>query len=193
MGVRRAVWVILLAGALLTGCGKEEDSELPETFGPGSGGPQANSAAGVTFEFTNAAGTPIGAMTYDGSFFADVTATLPTTNGLFLVLSTPPALTGAGLTLRFLRFTGRADTACRFRAAVLARDQGYTILQSGDRLNSRGLEFHQVDLARGGAGLSLFCVSLRERVGLMVRGEAPSPATLGNLQVHAVLNSIGTF
>ena len=186
--------MILLAGALLTGCGGEaEDSELPGIFGPGSGGTPVNTATSVSFDFKDASSTPIGTMTYDDNYFPDVTVALPTTTGLLLVLSTPPAPTGDGLSLVFTRIAGRPDTACRFLAAVLARDQAYTILQSGDRLNSRGLEFHQVDLARGGAGLSLFCVSLREPVGLMVRGEAPSPATLGNLQVYAVLNSIGTL
>ena len=68
----------------------------------------------MPFQFSNGAGTPIGAMTHDGSYFADVTATLPTTTGLFLVLSTPLAPTGAGLTWTFLRLNGRADTAYLF-------------------------------------------------------------------------------
>ncbi|HEX9843679.1 MAG TPA: hypothetical protein VGC20_13055, partial [bacterium] len=85
----------------------------------------------------------------------------------------------------------RPDTPCRFHAALLARDEGFTISGDGeDRVNDRGVVFHEVVLVKGAQLLRLDCAQLTGIFGVEMFGDSLVSGGLDTQQVHAVLNSI---
>lgn len=179
---RAGAVVALLLAALLPGCAMEPEDELSGPFGPGAGGPAVPQGAVRTVALTTAGGAPMGSLQYDDGYFA--AAPVPET--LVVLDSGAPD----AVTLAVTRITGRPDTPCRFSAALLARDEGYTILASGDRTNANGLEFHQVNLVRGSTYQRFYCTGLRSDAGIQISGRSLGGNRLGTLQVHFVLNSV---
>ena len=176
------LWGVALWGALLLGaCGQPaEIQELQGPIGPGSGGTPVNPATVVVQPL--ASGTlPLGTLEYDSSYF-----TLTPLEGDTFMLSTATGET----TLLVTPITGRPDTPCRYQAALLARDQGYEIQAAGDRTNSTGLDFHQVNLGPGGDYQRLYCTSLRNNVGVLLNASGATPSPLADVQMHFVLNSV---
>ena len=88
------------------------------------------------------------------------------------------------------RISGRPDTPCRFSAALLARDEGFAILASGDVINAAGLAFHQVNLARGDVFQRFHCTELRSNVGIQISSRSTGGDKLDFEQLHFLLNSI---
>lgn len=177
--------VLLAAGLLLmaAGCATEEQSELSGRFGPGKGGPPVDESAVETQDLYTSGGTRFGRVSYDASYFSNSTAEAGEDTPLLLG-SVVDALIVQGSTI-----SGRPDTPCRFTAARMARDEGFDILGSGDRSNSRGVDFHQVNLRRGGTYTSVYCATLRGKVGIMLLAEGDDDL-LGSRQMHYVLNSV---
>lgn len=180
---------MLLAAALLAGCGELDDDPPPRPLGPGSGGdPLTGSTQTVTLRDTT--GAAFGQVTYDDGHFA---VALPFGPGR--PTETDPtigALQAAdGVSLGFVLIAGRPDTPCRFEAALAARDEGYTILGDGeDRINDVNVTFHEVWLARGAEWVRLDCAQLNGQRGVQVVAQSPSGNALETVQVHFVLNSI---
>jgi hypothetical protein len=174
-----SAWLLALAVLAAAGCSPEED-EWSGPFGPGYGGP-AVALPATGYPLTNADGVKLGRLEADATYFA--VAPLP---GTLLALQNP----SGELVLLVTEIFGRPDTPCRYTAALLARDEGYTILASGDRVNDNGLEFHQVDLAKGATYLGLYCTTLRGNAGIQIGGESRNGNRLRNRQVHFVLNSV---
>jgi len=185
----RAGWIrpcaaAALAALLLVACGQDPKPELSGHFGPGSGGP-AVTGPFVTLPVTKASGVVVGYADYDS---ANLIALGPASSSEFDNLVDNPAAPTMAIALT--RITGRPDTPCRFQAAILARDSGYDISKSGDRKNSQGLDFYEVDLKNGAVHLSLFCVSLRDEVGTAVQVITGDAGLIHSEQVHYILNSI---
>jgi len=190
MGV---LWLVLaMALAMALGGCSEEDGDVEELsgyFGPGSGGVAVSVPDLVTYNFLKLDNTPLGSLEAD-------TAPVPPGPPGYYTDSTGPGtlLTLAnltdGLSLDVTRILGRADTPCRFTAALLARDYGFVILAAGDRINANDLEFHQVNLVNGSIFKSFYCTLLKDNVGIQIEGTSIGGNRLAYLQVHHVLNSI---
>jgi hypothetical protein len=178
-----AVAALLLALGLLTACGsdKQKDS-LEGPIGPGSGGPAVAPATLVQANLTKPDGTVIGSLAFDTAFFTP--------------LAPPPASPGSltnmpnGISILMTNISGRPDTPCRFNAAILARDSGYEIGDTGFRTNALGQELYQVNLSSSGSWVRLFCANLRDNVGLQFAISANAPDKVSWLQVYYVMNSL---
>ena len=174
---------LLLALALGgAACQEQKKPGLSGRFGPGSGGP-ALSGTMTTVPLTNADGGVVGYAEYDALLFLPLGAL--GADQIENLADVPD-----NLAIGISRITGRPDTPCRFQAALLARDQDFDILDSGDRKNDQDLDFHQVNLQHGGARLSLFCTALHSNVGVLVQVLTDAAAKIDWVTVHALLNSI---
>jgi hypothetical protein len=183
-----AVAALLLASILLAGCGRDtQKSSLPDTFGDGSGG-TVPIKPGTTLVLTKPDGTPIGQLNFDGNYF--VLRPPGADDGVAVaVLASDANTIKIGLT----HISGRPDTPCHFQAAVLARDQGYTIGNYGDRTNSTGLKFNQVNLSSSAIYQALFCVSIRDNAGVMFQAISDSPDKLEWQQVYYIMNTVQSY
>jgi hypothetical protein len=183
-GPGRLAAAVLLAAMFLTACAEDPKPELSGHFGPGSGGPLVTGPF-LTVPITKSSGTVVGYADYDDSYLVGLG---PGSTSEFENLVDDA--TGSTIGVNLSRITGRPDTPCRFQAAILARDEDYEILKSGDRKNSHELDFYQVNLRKGALHLSLFCVSLRDEIGAAIQVITGSAALIDSLQVHYILNSI---
>ncbi len=185
----RALLLILalMLSVTLTGCEEEED-ELSGPFGPGAGdGPIVTPSALQDLKASDDT-TVFGAFQYDDGYWDDKSAAENITDPeLYLFWDDP---TFPSLILSFTRISGRPDTPCRYEAAIIARDYGYTILASGDRTNSQGLDFHQVNLSKGTDYYHLYCATVSGNLGVKITGISLGANKLGNEQVHYILNSV---
>ncbi|MBI3993474.1 MAG: hypothetical protein HY342_09385 [Candidatus Lambdaproteobacteria bacterium] len=186
---RRRAWpaVALLAVlATLSGCGgAEQQDELQGKFGAGSVGAEPVPENIVTVSFTTSGGAAYGQGSFDGVYFTATAAPDPAA-GLFGAL----ANAGDQIALSVVRIAGRPDTPCRYRAALMARDEGFDIDASGDRSNAAGIEFHQVNLHGHGQFVSLYCATLANNAGVQVAAVNGNAAFRNSRQLHFVLNSI---
>lgn len=189
-----AFWRVLLLIAtlalsvLLSGCEEEED-ELSGPFGPGVGGTAAPAAGtGITEPLNDSGGSVFGGFEYDGGYWMDYSILLGAVDPVLFIFGDTAGTDD--LTLILTRISGRPDTPCRFEAAILARDQNYTILASGDRTNDQGLEFHQVNLSKGSEYLNLYCATVSGNLGVKITGISLSGNKLRYEQVHFILNSV---
>lgn len=179
---------MLLLSLPLAGCGSEEEEDaLAGPFGEGAGGTAVDAGQVVLHPFTNSVGETPGAMEYDSSYFFAV-ADPAGSSAISLTNSAPPA--GDGTALAVVPIVGRADTACRYLAAVMMRDQGYEFVAAGERINNNELEFYQVDIIAAEVPVSLFCAIFRDNQGVMIQATAPGWEPLGYLQMHFLLNSL---
>jgi hypothetical protein len=94
------------------------------------------------------------------------------------------------LQILITHISGRPDTPCRFNAAVLARDSGFEIGDTGFRSNALGQRLYQVNLQQPGAYVTLFCANLLDNAGSQFSIFADAPDKVSWLQVYAVINSI---
>jgi len=176
---RMAMLAMTLVVALTGGCGRPDREELSGPFGPGAGGAGAGTPQFVALSKLD--GSALGALDYWSTSFVEVPPVAPEVLHLLDV--------GNGIDLRLSRIVGRNDTPCRYQAALLARDSGFTILASGARSNDGGLRFYQVNLS-GAFAMSLYCATLRDNVGIAIATAAAAPSLLEYTDVHFVLNSV---
>lgn len=172
-----------ISGLLLIGCGgsQEEEPELSGSFGNGKGGTAVNTSTLNTFNLTKTSNETIGSLQYDRSYFVSQESA----NGTLTITDNQT------LTMMAARFSGRADTACRFLAAQLARDEDYDIIADGERTNANRLEFYQVNLTRGSnLHQRYYCSKIKDNAGTLIAAKSTSAGTLDSLQVHYVLNSV---
>jgi len=178
---RIAAAAMLLALGFLSACGSDKQKDnLEGPIGPGAGGPPI--ATPLPQQLNKPDNSILGTMSYDTVFFTpSVTAPTP-----------PDSLTGVGngVAITLTHISGRPDTPCRFNAAVLARDQGYDIGDTGFRSNASGQELYQVNVSKAGSWVRLFCVNLRDNAGMQFAVSSDAPDKVGWVQVHYVLNSI---
>lgn len=178
---RIAVAALLLALGGISACGSDTQKDtLSGYLGPGSGGPGVGPLTAA--DLTKPDGSVIGSMGYDATFFipSGPTATL---QGALV----SPAY---GVSIGLSHISGRPDTPCRFSAAVLARDGGYELGDTGFRKNAYGQELYEVDLSLPGRYQRLFCAQLRDNVGTQFWVVADAPDKVDWMQVHATLNSV---
>lgn len=177
-----AVAALLLALGLVSACGsdKQKDS-LDGPIGPGAGGPAVGPGTPATL--TKPDGTVIGGLSFDTTYFASVPPP-PVPPGV--LTSIPPD----GIAILLTNISGRPDTPCRFNAAVLARDAGYEIGDTGFRTNALGQELYQVNLSSPGSWVRLFCANLRDNAGMQFAISANAPDKVSWLQVYFVMNSL---
>ncbi len=172
----------LAVGLAAAACQPDPKPELKGHLGPGSGGP-AIVGPPATIDIAKANGEVVGYADYDAANLLPLGPAAPD-HFESLVDATGTVL------LQLMRISGRADTPCRFQAALLARDQGFDIQKSGERKNDQDLDFAQVNLEKDGVWLSLFCTTLRSEIGVLVQVVADSAEKIDWVQVHYVLNTV---
>jgi hypothetical protein len=176
---------LALTLGLLCACrGDVNKDQLSGPIGPGAGGlPPAGTP--MTAVIARPDGTPIGGFSYDPSFFTQSIPD-PVLTGALTAIAT-----GSGsLQILIAHISGRPDTPCRFNAAVLARDGGFEIGDTGFRSNALGQRLYQVNLQRPGTYVTLFCANLLDNTGSQFSIFADTPDEVRWLQVYAVINSI---
>ena len=184
---RAGIALLFLALMLLPAAcqNDEEGQELSGEIGPGSGGPAVVAASVVTDPLTAPDGTSLGSLSFDASylvrtFTGDLADQI---HYIYVDSSATVAVTGT-------RISGRPDTPCRFSAALLARDEGYRILVSGDVVNDQSLSFHQVNLVREDTFQRFYCTELLANVGIQIGAASIGGNQLDYEQVHFLLNSV---
>jgi hypothetical protein len=167
---------------LLTACQEEPEADLTGEFGNGSGGTAVSETQALA-EITNKSGDVIATYKYDTDFFD----AFPGDDPVFQLLSD----TGdEGIFLLIARIFGRPDTACRYMAAVMARDENYEIDLTGERENAQAIEIYQVELHQGSIHRGLFCADLIDNIGISISVQSTSKAILSYEQIYFILNSI---
>lgn len=178
--------VALLAVALLAGCmPAPPQEELDGPIGPGEGGTPVSESTVETLPLLTPAGTTLGEFDLDTGYW-ETTFTGGEEDPLYYGFENGDD----GLVMALLRISGRPDTPCRFDAAILARDEGFTILAAGDVTNDQGLEFHQVNLENGDVAQRFFCVELLNHLGVQFSITGVVAETVSYEQVHYVLNAV---
>jgi hypothetical protein len=149
--------------------------------------------AGLVLTSPNGAGV--------GSFQYDPYVSGSPATGFFILSADPPGSTvigtltdgstfASGIAIELAHISGRPDTPCRFTAAVLARDAGYDLGDTGFRKNALGQELYQVNISKPGSYLSLFCAELSNHAGTQFTVSADAPDKLSWFEVYGVLNSV---
>ena len=187
---RAILFALIAALGTLSACGNGNQKDTLEGYiGPGSGGQPTSPVLGTPVPpspiITRPDGTIIGQFTYQDGFFS-FTNPDPTQIGLLTAIYAGAPV----LTIIINHISGRVDTPCRFNAAILARDGGFDIGNTGFRRNNQGLELYQVDLNGHGQFAQLFCANLLNNAGAQFSVVADAPDKVSWLQVYAVLNSI---
>jgi hypothetical protein len=180
-----AVPALLVLALLTAACGDlGTKDEPPRPFGPGAG----NLPGGAPSVTTPVTVPGVGTLEYDNGYF---TLDPPPPGADATVVGVLTFVGPGTLSLRIGGIFGRPDTPCRFHAALLARDEGFTISGDGeDRVNDRGVVFHEVVLVKGAQLLRLDCAQLTGIFGVEMFGDSLVSGGLDTQQVHAVLNSI---
>jgi hypothetical protein len=181
-GAPRLALALLALLGVAAGCAPPQAGELSGPFGPGSGGPPLSGAT-APVAFARSDGVVYGEAAFDPAYFQPLPAATPDQPA---TLAAP----AAGIVLAYSRIAGRPDTPCRYQAALLARDQHFTIAASGERSNDRGLSFYQVNLQAGGVFRRLYCVRIAGELGVAIVAQADAPEKLEYVQVLFVLNSV---
>ena len=197
----RPVLALLAMLAALCACGGDiPKDKLSGAIGPGSGGPLPTLGSLTASPIDKPDGTLIGGFSYDSGFFLYCTPPFPAgpCNALpapdpteigVLVDINPPAVPPQ-IEIAMTHISGRPDTPCRFDAAVLARDSGYGIGDTGFRSNDLDQRLYQVNLSSPGAYAELFCANLSQDTGAQFSILADSADKVSWLEVYAVLNSV---
>jgi hypothetical protein len=188
---RRAPFALALLVALCllpAGCGnlKKDDGD-PIPLGPGSGGLAVTNPSAPQ-DIPGTTSSRIGTFQFDSDYFL-FSAQTPTTDDTSAGQLVDRV--GDNLLLQLGLIYGRADTPCRFHAALSARDDGFTI--EGDttkRLNDLGVVFYEVLLYKAGEFRRFDCAELSGNAGVEVLSDSGPNDLVGTLQVHFVLNSI---
>lgn len=176
---------LLTAGLLLACSQEQEEEELSGAIGVGAGGTAVMAGTVLTDPILTPAGVQAGTLDYDSGYW---TRTFLDGAGGGPLYSYENA--ADGLLIAVFLISGRPDTRCRFDAALLARDEGFTILASGDVLNEAGLEFHQVNLSNGSLAQRFFCAELLNNVGVEITVTALPADSVTFEQVHFLLNTV---
>jgi len=178
---RMTVVLLLLALGGASACGRDTQKDsLEGAIGPGSGGPDVGTL--TAGQLAKPDGSPIGTFGYDAGFFV-LTAPNPKQQG---TLANPAA--GVGMVMNHI--TGRADTPCRFSVALLARDGGFTLGETGFRTNDQGQDLYEANASAPGSYQRMYCAELKDSTGTQFAVLADAPEKLDWKQVHAVLNSV---
>jgi len=189
----------------LAACAQPEEEQLHGKIGKGSGGPEIDETRLVPHSWTGPKGNKIGTFSYDESVFLHYHPD-PDNDALHIVANVTPDVLladladddiinniSAGEVLMIMtRTAGRPDTPCRFQAALLARDQQYEILASGDRKNSGELELHQVNLSNKklSASQRFYCFLLKDPYGVQINIITADEEHQDWREVLRVLNSV---
>ena len=163
----------------------QAEAELSGEIGPGSGGEPVDSGALRTDPILTPAGVFLGTLEFDTGYW-----TRTFFEGSAGALLFTYENEDDGILIAVLLINGRPDTPCRFDAALLARDEGFSVLASGDVFNGAGLKFHQVNLSTESVAQRYFCVELQENVGVEISVTASPADNVTFEQVHFLLNSV---
>ena len=179
--------LLFLVLALLAGCGGGSDlKETPKgDLGSGSTGPSLSSTQS-TQVLTAADGTPIGSLTLDLGYFTPLYFATGPTDDLFALL----ASSQSSLQVSLVRILGRPDTACRYQAALLARDQGFTTGEAGYKTNQQGLELYQARASKDADFRVFTCTKLKDQLGVILSAQANSAAELEAIPFYGMLHSL---
>jgi len=177
----------VLALALLSGCGGGTDlKETPKgDLGTGSTGPSLSSTQS-TQTLAAPDGTWIGSLTLDLGYFTPLYSAAGPTDDLYALL----ASSQSSLQLSLVRILGRPDTACRYQAALLARDQGFTTGDAGFKTNQQGLELYQARASNNADFRVFTCAKIKGQVGVILSAQASSAADLEAIPFYGLLHSL---
>jgi hypothetical protein len=194
-----SVLALLVTLGTLCACGGGTPKDaLSGYIGPGAGGPPVAPGTVQNSTIDKPDGTLIGGFSYDQGFFFLCIPTLASPPCNLLPAPDPTEIgvlidiyPGTGLLeIAMTHISGRADTPCRFAAAILARDGGFEIGDTGFRNNAQGQQLYQVNLHSAGTYAALFCANLRDNTGAQFSIVADAPDKVSWLQVYEVINSI---
>lgn len=163
----------------------EEGGDLSGPIGPGSGGPAVAAGSVVTDPLTTPDGAALGSISFDSAYLFRQFTGGPADEIHYIYADATPSVA-----VTVLRISGRPDSPCRFSAALLARDEGYSILASGDVVNDQGLQFHQVNLVLDDTYQRFYCTELQANVGIQINTGSIGGNLLESEQMHFLLNSV---
>ena len=178
--------VTLLCFLLLVACSDVPEEETASAMGNGSGG-RSTGLNLVTRDITKVSGEVIATYQYDGDVFTEIFSAASTAETIFLILTD---ITGSDISITSARIIGRPDTACRYQAAVLARDQNFEIEDTTLKTNASGIEFYHVSIRKSADYRDLYCASLSDQIGVSFTITASSAEFLRYQQVYFLLNSV---
>jgi hypothetical protein len=179
--------IALTGWLLLTSCADPVDeTESAVAIDDGAGGIAAGSNLS-TQELTKATGEVIATFQYDADVFVPLQVAASSEESLRWVLGD---LSGSGLTVAITRIAGRSDTACRYQAAVLARDHEFEIDDPGWKINANDIRYYWVRVQRPADDRDLYCAELVDRIGFAIIVSGQQPLSLNYRQVHFLLNSL---
>ena len=170
---------------LLTTCKDAPKPDITGEFTDGNGG-TAVSETRLERNITNTSGDVIATYQYDATYFIEIYSATSNADSTLLALTD---IGGEGLSLVTSRIYGRPDTACRYLAALMARDENFEIDLTGERENAGGIEFYQVELHNGSVYRGLYCAELKNNTGVAISVQATSWAMLAYKQIYFILNS----
>jgi hypothetical protein len=175
--------VAALGGLSACGGGGTPTDQLNGQIGAGAGGTAPTPASLMQLALTKPDGGVIGSLSYDTTLLS-FSQPDPTQVGVLSVTGTN------GFSITMTHISGRPDTPCRFEAAVLARDDGYDIGDTGYVNNALNQQFYQVNLSKSGGYVRLFCTELTGNAGVQFTIAADSAADVQLRQIYAVMNSV---
>ncbi|MCP4754593.1 MAG: hypothetical protein GY866_27230 [Proteobacteria bacterium] len=186
MKLRSVILLFAVFGLVLFSCQEVPDEDLEGALGVGVGGPTVGAGL-VAKNLTKSNGEVIATYRYDGAYFLEMYGASSSADTVFQSLVD---FQGDGIQLSLLRSVGRPDTACRYQAALLARDEDFEIDLTGDRENTNGIDVYQVEIHKASDFRGFFCSELKDGIGVLVAVQASSKDALGYEQIYFVLNSI---
>ncbi len=178
----RHLLILLGIVFLLAACKEAPEPDLTGEFGNGSDGTAVSGTPSLA-EITDTGSGVIATYKYDPIFFT----AFPGVDPIFLILTDNG---GEGISVVTSRIYGRPDTACRYLAALMARDEDFEIDLTGDRENAQGIEFYQVEVHKGSIYRGLFCADLKNNIGVSITVQGTSKTMLSYEQIYYILNSV---
>ncbi|MDT8447400.1 MAG: hypothetical protein RRB13_10965 [bacterium] len=180
-------WLAASALWVLAGCGAVSGPEEQPKSALGTGSYGTDVSSQVTqVTVTDSLGKTVGHFEYDSQQFTPLYQASDASDGLRVILS---AESGA-LQVTAAKSLGRADTACRYQVALLARDQDFELGLAGWKTNPQGLDVYWASANRTDDYRAFYCALLSDTAGVAIQAQATDAQRLEAKILMALLGSL---